>query len=285
MKTWRFLWRLIRFSWRSYLATILLQFLRRLLPLTPALIVQQIIDGLTHGMRLGLNFWSLIALFLGLALVRATVLITVQRVERFPVFNIEALLRKNLLEHLLQQPGASPLPCATGDVINRLQSDPAGLGFFLSMGTFVFGLAVETVVALCIMASINLQFTIVAVLPLLIGTIIVNTFGKRIERYRRAHQETSSAVSSSLVEMFGVVQSIQVAGASTNVLKHISALNNRRRQAALRENLFSNVVLGIFHSGISNIGIGLLLLLALRPFHHRQLHALRHVHVPARSFQ
>lgn len=262
MKTQQFLWRLIRFTRWSYMWDILLQFPRRLLPLAPALIIQQIVDGLTHGMRLDANFWGLLALLLGLVLARMTCLIITMVSERFPIFNIEALLRKNLLEHLLRQPAAVDLPYPNGDIINRLQRDPGGVGFFLVMSAFVFGMAVETVTALIIMAHLNLQLTIVAVIPLLLGNVLVNTFGRRIERYRTATREAGSAVSSYLVEMFGSVQAVQVAGATESVIGHFQRLNQRRRRAALQENLFSNAFLGLFDTGISSIGIGLVLLLA-----------------------
>src|SRR5207248_2679581 len=118
MKTWNFLWRLIRFARVSYFWTVLLQLPRRLLPLAPALIVQQIVDGLTHGMQLDANFWGLIGLFVGLVLARMVMLITTELSERFPIFNVEALLRKNLLEQVLRQPAAVGLPFPTGDVVN-----------------------------------------------------------------------------------------------------------------------------------------------------------------------
>lgn len=270
MKTRDFLWRLICFSRTSYICMVLLQIPRRLLPLVPALIVQQIIDHITQNKQLDYTFWGLIALLLGLLLARSTVLMIVELTERFPIFNIENLLRKNLLEHLLRQPGAAGLPYASGDIINRLQADPSSLGFFLVMGTFVFGMGIEIVVALIIMARINWLITLVAVLPLLLGNIVVNTLGKRIEHYRRKNREASSAVSSYLVEMFGAVQAIQVAGATSSVIKHFHGLNNRRRIASLRENLFGNVVLGVFDTGISTIGVGMVLLLvgsALRTGH------------------
>ncbi|GHO61874.1 HlyB/MsbA family ABC transporter [Ktedonobacter sp. SOSP1-52] len=262
MKTRQFLWRLIKFTHWSYLGDILLQFPRRLLPLAPALIIQQIVDGLTHGMRLDADFWGLLALLLGLVLARMTCLIITMVSERFPIFNVEALLRKNLLEHLLRQPAAVGLPYPNGDIINRLQRDPGDLGRFLVMCAFVFGMAVETVTALIIMAHLNLQLTIVAVIPLLLGNVLVNTFGRRIERYRTATREAGSAVSSHLVEMFGSVQAVQVAGATESVIGHFQRLNQRRRRAALQENLFSNAFLGLFDTGISSIGIGLVLLLA-----------------------
>ncbi|HEY4386063.1 MAG TPA: ABC transporter ATP-binding protein, partial [Ktedonobacteraceae bacterium] len=97
---------------------------------------------------------------------------------------------------------------------------------------------------------------------LLPGNIVVNALGKRIEHYRRKQREASGAVSSYLIDMFGAVQAIQVAGATSGIVRHFHRLNNRRRVASLRESLFSNVVLGVFDTGISTIGIGLVLLLA-----------------------
>ncbi|GHO85750.1 ABC transporter ATP-binding protein [Dictyobacter formicarum] len=262
MKTYTFLARLIRASRGSYLLAILLQFPRRLLLLAPGLIIQQIIDGLTHGMQLDLHFWTLIGLFFGLMLTRMAALMLVQISERFPIFTIERLLRKNLLEHLLRLPGVGRLPYAAGDIVNRLQEEPASLGHFLVMGAFVAGMMVETVVALTIMARINLQLTVIAVLPLLLGNVVVNAFGGRIEHYRRLNRAAASDVSSYLLEMLGTVQAIQVAGSTASVVNHFRSLNQRRRQASLRENILSNTVLGIFGSGISNVGIGLILLLA-----------------------
>lgn len=261
MKTGQMLWRLVRFSRVSYFWTLVLQIPRRLLPLLPALIIQQIIDGLTHRMQLGLNFWSLIGLFLGLVLMRMIVLVTVQLTERFPIFNIETLLRKNLLEHFLSQGGAQELPYSPGDILSRL-NEPERLGEFLYMSALVLGFLLEAVIALLIMIHINLQLTIVAVLPLLVGNVVVNTFGKRIEHYHRASSEAASTISSYLVEMFGAVQAIQVAGAAGSVVKRFTSLNEQRRRASLRENLFSNIVLGLFDKGISSIGVGLILLLA-----------------------
>jgi ATP-binding cassette subfamily B protein len=111
------------------------------------------------------------------------------------------------------------------------------------------------------MAHINWQLTVVAALPLLGGNIIVNTLGKRVELYRRRSSEAASAVSSYLLDMLSVVQAIQVAGASSQVVKRFHGLNDRRRVASLREHVFSNVVLGVFGSGIASIGTGLILLL------------------------
>ncbi len=262
MKTHSFVWRLIYFTRKNYIWVVLLQLPRRLLPLAPALLTRQIIDHLTQHRQLDATIWSLLGLMLGYLLVRMTTLMAVQLTERLPMFKTETLLRTNLLEHLLCQPGAAALPRDSGDMINRFQKDGRSPGFFLVICAFVFGMSIETLVALFIMARINLQITVIAVLPLLVGNIIVNTLGKRVEHYRRKSSEASSAVSNYLVEMFGVVQAIQVASAVPSIVKRFHDLNNGRRVASLRENLFSNVVLGVFGTGIAGISTGLILLLA-----------------------
>ncbi|GER86320.1 HlyB/MsbA family ABC transporter [Dictyobacter vulcani] len=262
MKTRSFVWRLIYFTRKNYIWAALLQLPRRLLPLAPALLVQQIIDHLTQHRQLDATIWSLLGLMLGYLLARVTVLMAAQLTERLPMFKTETLLRTNLLEHLLSQPGAAALPRDSGDMINRFQKDGRSPGFFLVMCAFVFGMSIETLVALFIMAHINMQITVIAVLPLLIGNIIVNTLGKRVEHYRRKSSEASSAVSNYLIEMFGVVQAIQVASAAPSIIRRFDSLNNQRRVASLRENLFSNVVIGVFGTGIAGISTGLILLLA-----------------------
>lgn len=262
MKTRTFVWRLISFTRSNYFWMVLLQLPRRLLPLVPALLIQQIIDHLTQYRQLDATIWGLLALMLGYLLARVAALMTVQLTERLPMFKTETLLRTNLLTYLLRQPGAAALPRTSGDMINRFQNDARSPGFFLVMSAFVFGIGVETLVALFIMLHINIQITLVAVLPLLLGNIIVNMLGKRIERYRRKSSEAASAVSSYLVEMFSVVQAIQVASAAPHVVKRFHGLNDQRRLASLRENLFSNVVLGVFGTGMASIGTGLVLLLA-----------------------
>lgn len=268
MKTRTFVGRLLYFTRNNYVWTALLQLPRRLLPLVPALLVQQIIDHLTRSRQLDATIWGLAGLMLGYILARMVNLMAVMLTERLPIFKTRELLRANLLTHLLRQPGAAALPRESGDMINRLQNHTGDPGFFLSMSAFVFvGMGAETLVALLIMTRINGEITVIAVLPLLVGNLIVNTLSKRVEHYRRKSSEAASAVSSYLVEMFGVTQAIQVAGAIPSVIKRFRRLNNQRRVTSLRENLFSNVVLGVLDTGIAGIGTGLVLLLAGSSLH------------------
>ncbi|MCQ6560004.1 ATP-binding cassette domain-containing protein [Paenibacillus mendelii] len=71
-------------------------------------------------------------------------------------------------------------------------------------------------------------------------------------------------------EMFDVVQLIQLAGAQDRIIERFRALNQLRRQTALKDNLFSNLLNSVF-SNIVNIGTGLILLLGASSMQRNEL--------------
>lgn len=262
MSTWRVLWRLVRFSPWLYLLTLVLQFPRRLLLLAPGLLLRQIFDRLVPGVALDRGIWGLIAGLVALSTARGIFLGTAMVAELLPQLSTATLLRKNLLASILRQPGAAALPAAPGDVVNRLITDPNAIAFFLAMVIYVTGVGVNTLVALVIMARINLSLTLAAVLPLLAGSIIVTLVGGRIERYRRASRQATGNVSASLSDLFGAVSTLQAGAATGAAVRHFARLGAARRRAALRESLFTSVFLGLFNYGASTISVGVVLLLA-----------------------
>ncbi|HEU5374935.1 MAG TPA: ABC transporter ATP-binding protein [Ktedonobacteraceae bacterium] len=264
MKTWQILWRLIRASPGTYLLSILIQLPRRLIILAPALIVSQIFDTLAPKEQLNWDFWGLMALFIGVAIGRVGLLAASIYAELLPQYRSTTLLRKNLLMHILKQPGAATLSYAPGDVINRMQEDARSIAFALTMFIFVFGIGVQMLIALIIMARIDLLVTLVAVLPLLAGGAIVNLAGRRIQHYRNINRQATGDASAYIGEAFGSVQAIQIAMAERPVVEHLTRLNAARRRAALRESFFETVLLGFFDTGAANIGTGLVVLLVGR---------------------
>ncbi|HEY7348803.1 MAG TPA: ABC transporter ATP-binding protein [Ktedonobacterales bacterium] len=274
MKTWHVFWRLVRFSPWSYLLTFLLQFPRQLIWLAPGLVLQQVFDRLSGAPAgsgsagLDAGFWRLLALFVAVAIGRIAAVTGTVVTQRFPMNSSATLLRKNLFARLLQRPGALPLPAAPGDLANRLHEDiygeyaSAGIAWTLAQIIAMVGLGTMAVVALVIMARINLLVTLAAVLPLLLISVGVHLAGRRVEGFRRASREATGGVSAALGEMFGAAQAIQIAGAARRVVAHLTSLSATRRRAALRENLFSALCLNLFSASAANIGVGLVLLLA-----------------------
>jgi ATP-binding cassette subfamily B protein len=230
-----------------------------LFPLIPGLIVRQIFDQLTGAAPAGLNWWTLVALLVVVALVQELVHVGAGAAESSLHVIINTLLRRNLLARILQYPGAQALPASPGEAISRFRDDVEAIPSLLSWTIDPIGQAVVMVVGLGILASINPWVTVIVFMPLLVTLIAVNAAGGRIQRYRRANQEAIGAVTGLLGEIFGAVQAVKVAGAEPHVVSYFKIINETRRQAGLRDLLLTQL-LASFSTNAANIGTGVLLL-------------------------
>ena len=97
MKTYQFLWRMIRYRPWLYLADCLLWTLIHISPLVPGLIAQAFFDTISKNSHLGFGLWSLIVLLIVTALARAVLLLGGALTDIPHRFIMSALLRRNLL--------------------------------------------------------------------------------------------------------------------------------------------------------------------------------------------
>ena len=88
------------------------------------------------------------------------------------------------------------------------------------------------------MARINWQITAVAILPLLLVTLLNNLSGNRARRYGLLNREATGRITGFIAEIFGAVQAVKLGQAEDHVLNRFLHLNEKRRQAALKDNLF-----------------------------------------------
>ena len=102
--------------------------------------------------------------------------------------------------------------------------------------------------------------TLLVFAPLVVVVAISQSASGRIQRYRRASRATAAIVSDNLGEMFEAAQAIKVAGAEEHVIAHFRKLNEARRSTALKDTVFSEVLMSISSSTVS-MGTGLILLL------------------------
>ncbi|HEY7835036.1 MAG TPA: ABC transporter ATP-binding protein [Ktedonobacterales bacterium] len=274
LSTARLLWGLVRFSPGWYTLTFLLQFPRQLIWLVPGLIVQRVLDALGRsapGAAPSAGFWWLIALLLGVGVARVAVLSGTTVAQFFPMNRSAALLRRNVLEHLLRRPGALPLPVPTGDAINRLQDDIygfySGIAYTLAQLIAMIGIGAQAALALVIMGRINLVLTLAAVAPLAVIGGVTQLAGRRIARYQAAARETTGRVSAHLADLFGAVRALQVAGTAPQAVARLNQLSAARRRAALRAQLVTSVALDTLGASAANIGLGVVLLLAGQALH------------------
>ncbi|TAK13205.1 MAG: ABC transporter ATP-binding protein [Anaerolineae bacterium] len=262
--TWRYMVELARYKpWLYALEVLFNPVLFYFVPLLPALVVRQLLNGLTGSAPADLNIWGLVALFSGVWLMRHAfnVVAIVTDVGLNHVGT--ALLRRNLLNFVLQQPGARALPHSPGEAISRFRDDAESIPNFLAWTMDPVVQVLVMIVGLATLASINSLITLAVVVPVLVTLVIVNNATKRIRRYREAAREAAGGVTDFLGETFGAVMAVQIAGTQDHVIRHFEQRNEKRRKTALADLVFSQA-LQTFTYNSASLGTGILLLVAAR---------------------
>lgn len=262
MKPLWYIWQLARFRSGLYLLNgLLTSILFYLFPLVPGLLVRQIFDGLTGAAQVQIGVWGLCALLVGTAVARFMLTLGSIATDLTQFFGVGALVRKNLLAQILQQPGARTLPASPGEAVSRFRDDVDGVIGFLGWTFDPLGQAIMLIVALTVLSNINRLITLTVVVPLLVALVIVHQATRRIQAYRRANQEAIAAVTGFIGEIFGAIQTVQIAGAEARAVAHLKTLTTTRRKAVLQDLLFSQL-LGSVSVTTANFGVGALLFVA-----------------------
>lgn len=261
MSTLSYMWRLISYRSGLYILNALMWTIIYLMPIFPGLITKAFFDSLTINSTIGYGTWGLIALLLGAALARsASVFIGFITDVNFR-FRASMVLRRNLLEHILKEPGARAIPCSPGEAISHFRDDVEQSEEAVSWSVDVFGMTCFALVSCFILIRIDAQMTLLVFLPLVIVVIAAQLATTRLQKYRSASRESTAKVTGAISEMFGSVQAIQVAGAEKRVMSRFRALNDNRRKTMLKDKLMTEVLDSIFSNSV-NLGTGLILLLA-----------------------
>jgi ATP-binding cassette subfamily B protein len=260
--TWYYLWRLAGYAPWMYLSLGLLRILIfAIAPQATGLVTRAFYDSLTGHAAAGLNPWTLSALIVAIAVAR-TVFIFVDIIIHFRYrFTVAALLRKNMLNRILDRPGARAVPGSPGEAISRFRGDVQEVVGFLAQLPFLLGFSLFTVVALAIMLRINARITLFVFVPLALVVLIANLAMKGFKKYRQANRKATAKVTAFVGELFGAAQAVKVASGEARMIAHFRELNTARRKAALRDRLFHSLFHAIFHNVIS-IGTGVILMLA-----------------------
>jgi ATP-binding cassette subfamily B protein len=262
VKGWWYLWRLARYRFGLYLLSALLaSILSYAFPLVPGLVVRAYLDELSAGAPAGWNQWSLLALLVGVTLAHIPFAVVAFVVENTVNQIAAALLRRNLFARILRHPGARALPASAGEAISRFRDDAQVISRFLSWTLDPVGQAAVTAFALVVLIQINPVITLTVVVPLVAVITVVNRASKRIQRYRRANQESIGEVTGLLGEVFGAVQAVKTAHAEAGVVAYFATLNEARRKATLNDLLLTQIIQSI-STNAANLGTGILLLLA-----------------------
>mgnify|MGYP000847793097 CR=1 FL=1 len=227
----------------------------------PGFALRAFFDLLSGDARAGLTVWTLIAIQAGCLLGRTVGNYGLIR-SNVPFFvHTMALLRKNLLRHVLRRPGAAALPDSPGEAISRFRGDVFEISLFALWLNDIQGMIAYGVVAVVVMFSINPAITALALAPFVVVGVIAFAATEKIEMYRRASRRATGRVTGFIGEFFGAVQAVKVATAEENVVAHFARLNEERRAVAIKDRVFNEVLHSIFRNAV-NLGTGVILILA-----------------------
>jgi len=254
-----FIGRLFRFKPYLFLINGLLWCMFHSLPLAMGLGMQWFFDRTSTGRA---DYMWLAVPLIVIALFRLT------RVGTFFVafhawvtymYHIQAILRTNMLAGIMRWPGRN-LPASPGEAMSRFRDDVDEVVEYIESWVDFWGRLVFAVVSIAIMANINWKITLVAVLPLLVVTLLNNLSGNRARKYAQVNREATGRITSFIAETFGAVQALKLGQAEEHVSTRFNRLNEERRQAALRDNLFKQWMKSL-NQHVLSICTGLILLM------------------------
>lgn len=227
----------------------------------PGYIQKLVFDQISGQSQARLDLWLLIAFFVAVSVGKLITGVIADWYGWTFRYATGALLRRNLFASILRRSGDKPLPVSPGEAVNRLRADVAEAADFPTWLPDQLGKWIAGIIAIFIMASINLQITLIIFVPLAAVMIIYRLAWGRFLYYSRKAGATTDAVTGFLGEIFESVQAVKVAGGEASSAEHFGVLNRVRGQANIMESFFWNLMFTLNESMIT-FGTGVILLLA-----------------------
>lgn len=251
---------LLRYRPFLFLGTILLRGLDDLMPFFVGIIMKEFFDILSGDSASGFNAWTIVALFVVAELGDRSVLISSAFVWARWRYAITSILRKNLLNSILNMSTPHRVVSASGEVTNRFRDDAQAILSYLEQYIHLWGNLTFATLAFIWMVRIDVLVTIITVIPAILIITVVNVSRRFIQRYRTAQRVATEQSTNFINELFQSILSVKVARTESNVISHYRKLNDSRRKTTLIDNLFNQVLRSISFN-INNLATGVILIL------------------------
>ena len=234
-------WSLIRFRPGWFLLNFIFVSLFITSRLVPGWLERQYYDSLTGIADTTLGLYAILGLIIIVELGRMMSNIVGEWGGAKVRLGAQSLMRTNILQNILRKPGAQPLPVPTGDVINRTDDDLADFADFPTWVPEVTGHALFTLFAFIIMYQIAPVITLVAGIPLIGVFFLTRWAWNHFLKLVRITKVSDSRVTSFLGETFGAIQAMKIADSETAVSHYFRTINEERRHANVRFQMFWNI--------------------------------------------
>ncbi|MGI8748174.1 MAG: ATP-binding cassette domain-containing protein, partial [Deinococcus sp.] len=180
-------------------------------------------------------------------------------------YTLDALLRRNLLGYLLLAPGSRRLPDTSAEAVSRFRDDVEDVAGYTEVWIDSLGFLVYCLVAIFLMWRVDPLITLVVTAPLLLMVLLVQRLSPTIRSYRRRMRESTARVTDFIGETFGAVSAVKLAAREGQMVSHLHGLGEKRRHAALRDVLLTELIRSVNNNMIA-IATGLVLLLGASRF-------------------
>lgn len=261
VQTWRLLWGMLRYKAALFALDSFFLVLMQATPLVPGLITRWFFDVLSGRTAAGLEPWSIAALLLVVALGRVVVILCAVSLDILHAFYVKSMLRRNMLEGVLDLPGTTALRQPLGEVLSGFREDPEHVHAVLTLVPDTAGAVLSSLVAVLILYRISPKLTLLVFGPLAMIVALAQSASNQFQKRRRASREATAKVTAAIAEAFGAVQAIKVARAEAPVRDNVDRLGEERRKAMLTEKGLDLLLESLEH-GSATLGTGLVLLLS-----------------------
>jgi ATP-binding cassette, subfamily B, bacterial len=217
----------------------------------------------TSGLSSSFVLYAVVLLAAELAM--ATLLLFCHRTYMQAFMAGESLVQANVLNAQLANGGKEqgPRALSSGDAVARFRDDPHDLLMLVDNWVDVGGAVGYAVLALAILASVDLLAAVVAIVPLVAIGIFNKLVGNHIRKLRFKARSASSDATDFLAAAFGASLTVKVSGALDGVISRIDTLNKKRSIAMVADQTWSDALWSVNGAAV-DMCIGLSLLVASR---------------------
>ena len=258
----KYIGRMIMYRPWYYLLNCILWVSIHIFPLIPGLITKRFFEVLEKSGRVNSEILSLMALIIVVALTRSIIIAIGGRVDANHRFSMSALLRRNLLECIINNPLIEN-KTSLGESMNCFRDDIGEIEDVISFTSDIIGDGLFALGALIILLTINVKVTLFIFAPLVVVIILSQKAMKYISKYRTTAREATGDVSGAIGEIFNGIQAIKISGSEEYIIDNLNSLNEKRMKYMVRDKIFVNIMDAIYENAVT-IGTGFILLLTGR---------------------
>ncbi|GAC1325904.1 MAG: ABC transporter ATP-binding protein [Chloroflexota bacterium] len=259
MNTFRYYRRLIGYVPWIFAADLGFITLSLVVETIPGLLAREFFNGLSGATPARLELSTILVLLMMAQIPWVLSIVVLPITSTTFVYTAGALLRTNMLQHILHLPGAQALPASPGEAIIRFREDVDETLWDMIKWNDLVSFMAFAAVGFVIMVRTNSAITVAVFLPLVLVTLLAQRVRRRLEEYRAASRISTGNITGFLGEILGAAQAVQIAGREASVVRRFERLGEQRRANGLRDKLFSQILESIFRNTVS-IGTAVILL-------------------------